>query len=132
MTHRSKVVNFAWLDLGDDGNKIRSIAQVTIMKEQLYTCLVAILVDMVDASRVETRRTTDETVDLRSTESIIGHYKMRIKTTKQFMENRLVGLGEIGIAIAVSSTRRDEELDINLRNILFRGATRLGRIHLAQ
>ncbi len=113
VTHRSKVVNFAWLDLGDDGNKIRSIAQVTIMKEQLYTCLVAILVDMVDASRVETRRTTDETVDLRSTESIIGHYKMRIKTTKQFMENRLIGMGEIGmamaiaIAIAVSSTRRD-------------------------
>ena len=82
------------------------------MKEKLYTCLVAILVDMVDASSVETRRTTDETVDLRSTESIMRQYKMRIKTRDQLMENRLIGMGEIGmtiaiaIAIAVSSRRR--------------------------
>ena len=70
MTHGSKIVDFVRLNLGDDGDEICGIAQVTIVKEQLDTGLVTILVDVIDTSSVETRGTTDDTVNLRCVESI--------------------------------------------------------------
>ena len=64
MTHGSKIVNFGGLDLRDDGDEVRCIAQVTVVEEQFDSGLVSVLVDVIDTTRVETRRTTNETMDL--------------------------------------------------------------------
>lgn len=53
MTHGTQVVNLIRLDVGNDGNKIGSITQVTIVKEKLNASLVAVTVDVVDTTSVE-------------------------------------------------------------------------------
>ena len=64
MTHGTQVVNLIRLDVGNDGNKIGSITQVTIVKEKLNASLVAVTVDVVDTTSVEGGGTTDDSVDL--------------------------------------------------------------------
>jgi hypothetical protein len=64
VTHGSQVVNFRRPDFGNNGNQVGCIAQVTIMKKQFHASVMAIFVDMVDASCVERRGTTDDAMDL--------------------------------------------------------------------
>lgn len=64
VTHGTQVVNLIRLDVGNDGNKIGSITQVTIVKEKLNASLVAVTVDVVDTTSVEGGWTTDDAVDL--------------------------------------------------------------------
>lgn len=66
MTHCTEIVNFCGSNLGNDRDEVCRVAQVTIVKEQFNPCFVAILVDVVDTSRVETRGSTDDTVYLQT------------------------------------------------------------------
>lgn len=64
VTHCSQVVNFGWFHFRDDADKVGGIAQISIMQVELDSSLVTIFVDVVDATGVETRRTTDNSMDL--------------------------------------------------------------------
>eukprot|EP00581_Thalassiosira_minuscula_P028288 CAMPEP_0183751564 /NCGR_PEP_ID=MMETSP0739-20130205/1813_1 /TAXON_ID=385413 /ORGANISM="Thalassiosira miniscula, Strain CCMP1093" /LENGTH=78 /DNA_ID=CAMNT_0025987807 /DNA_START=51 /DNA_END=284 /DNA_ORIENTATION=+ len=63
MTHCTKVVNLIRLHIGNDGNKIGSVAQVTVVEEELDSSIVAVTVDVIDTSSVERGRTTDDAMD---------------------------------------------------------------------
>ena len=65
MTHGTQIVNLIRLHVGNDGNKIGSIAQVTIVEEELDSRIVTVAVDVIDAARVEGGRTTDDAMDLK-------------------------------------------------------------------
>jgi hypothetical protein len=67
VTHGSQVVNFGWLDFGNDGDEIGSIAQITIMQIQLHSSFMSVAIDMIDTSGVETGRPTNDTMDLKVT-----------------------------------------------------------------
>lgn len=64
MRHGSEVVDFRGADVGDDGDEIGGIAEVTVVKEEFYSSLVSVFVDVVDASSIENGCTTDDTVHL--------------------------------------------------------------------
>ena len=64
MAHCPKIVNFGRLDLRDDTNEIGRVTQITVMQKELHTGFMAIFVNMVDATSVETRGTTDNTMNL--------------------------------------------------------------------
>jgi hypothetical protein len=68
VTHGTQVVDFLRLDLGNDADKIGGVAQVTIMQKKLDSSIMTILVDVIDTSSVETRGTTDNTMDLKEKE----------------------------------------------------------------
>ncbi len=62
--HGAEVVDFGGADLGDDGDQVGGIAEIAVVKEELDAGGVTILVEMVNATGVEGRRTTDDAVDL--------------------------------------------------------------------
>mmetsp|Transcript_8555 Transcript_8555/g.17855 ORF Transcript_8555/g.17855 Transcript_8555/m.17855 type:complete len:212 (-) Transcript_8555:116-751(-) len=62
VAHGSEVVDFLWLNLGKNGNKVSGITEVTVVQVQFYSGLVTVLVEVIDAPGIETRRTTDDTV----------------------------------------------------------------------
>jgi len=64
MGHGAEVVDFGGANLGNDGDQVRSIAEIAIVQEELNACGVAVLVEMVDAASVKGRRTADDAVDL--------------------------------------------------------------------
>lgn len=66
VTHGTQVVDFGRLGVGNDGDQVGGIAQVTVMQIQLHSSLVSVTINMVDAAGVETRRTTDDSMDLES------------------------------------------------------------------
>lgn len=66
MTHGTQVVNLIGLDIGNNGDKVCGITQVTIVEEKLDTSFVTVTVDVVDTTSVERRRTTDDSMDLKS------------------------------------------------------------------
>ena len=53
MTHSTKVVDFIWLDIGNNGDEVGCVTKITIVKKQFDACLVTIAVDVVDTSSVE-------------------------------------------------------------------------------
>ena len=53
VTHRPKIVNFIGLHIGNDGDEIGSIAQVTVVEEEFDSGFVTVAVDVVDAARVK-------------------------------------------------------------------------------
>jgi len=61
--HGAEVVDLIGLDVGDDGDEVGGVAEVTVVEEELDSALVAVAVDVVDAAGVEGRRTTDDAVD---------------------------------------------------------------------
>mmetsp|Transcript_11082 Transcript_11082/g.17785 ORF Transcript_11082/g.17785 Transcript_11082/m.17785 type:complete len:277 (-) Transcript_11082:110-940(-) len=63
VTHGTQIVNFGGFDAGNDSNQIGSIAQITVMQVHFDACFMAISVNVVDTTRVETRRTTDDSMD---------------------------------------------------------------------
>ena len=65
MAHCPQVVDFGRLDLRDDSNEIGRVTQITVMQKELHTGFMAISVNVVDTTSVETRGTTDNTMDLR-------------------------------------------------------------------
>jgi hypothetical protein len=69
VTHGTQVVDFLRLDLGNDGDEIGGVAQVTVMQKELDSTIVTILVDVLDTPSVERRGTTDDTMDLKEKES---------------------------------------------------------------
>ncbi len=60
----SEVVDLVGLDLHHQRREARSVAQVAVVEEELRAVLVRVLVQVVDAGRVERRRAADEAVDL--------------------------------------------------------------------
>jgi hypothetical protein len=68
MTHGSQVIDLGGLDVVDDRDEVGSIAQISIMQENLDSGFVAILVNVINASSIEATRTTDYSVDLRERE----------------------------------------------------------------
>ena len=63
MAHGPKVVDLVRLDVGDDGDEVDGVAQVAVVEEQLHARLVPVVVDVVDAPRVEQRRPPDDAMD---------------------------------------------------------------------
>ena len=55
VTHGTQVVNLIGLDIGNDGNKVGGITQITVVKEELNSSFVAVTVDVVDTASVEGR-----------------------------------------------------------------------------
>jgi len=53
VTHSTQVVDFIGLHVGNNGDKIGSIAEITIMKEKLNTSFMTVTVDVVNAAGVE-------------------------------------------------------------------------------
>ena len=53
MTHSTQVVNLSRLDVGNNGNEVGGIAQITIVEEELDSSFVAVTVDVVDTASVE-------------------------------------------------------------------------------
>ena len=72
MTHGTQIVDFLRLDLGNDADEIGGVAQVTVMQKELDSAIMTILVDVLDTSSVETRGTTDNTMDLKEKESKVS------------------------------------------------------------
>ena len=64
MTHCTQVVDFRWAYIGDDGNEVSCITEITIVEEQFDTSLMPVFVNMVDTSCVECRSTTDDSMYL--------------------------------------------------------------------
>lgn len=64
MTHGTKIVDFIGLDIGDNGDEIRGVTEITIVEEELHAGVVAVAVNVVDTAGVERRRATDDSVDL--------------------------------------------------------------------
>lgn len=88
MTHSSKVVNFIRLNVSNNGDKVGGITKISIVKKELYTCLVTVAVDVVDTASVEGRTTTDDSVDLkykRSSVSMLKGYSNREKSQEQIL-----------------------------------------------
>ena len=64
VTHGTKVVDLGGLDIGNDGNEIGGVAKITVVQEDLDASLVTVLVNVINASGVERRRTSHNTVNL--------------------------------------------------------------------
>ena len=64
MTHGTQVVNLIGLRVGNDGNKVGGIAQISVVKEKLDSGFVTVAVDVVDTAGVEGGGTTNDSVDL--------------------------------------------------------------------
>ena len=64
MRHSSKIVNFCWANICNNGNKICCITKISVVKEELNSGLVSVFVNVIDTSSVEYRSTTDDSVNL--------------------------------------------------------------------
>ena len=64
MTHCTQVIDFSWAYVGDDGDEVSGITKITVMEEQFDTSLMPVSVDVINASSVESGRTTDDSVYL--------------------------------------------------------------------
>ena len=64
MALRGKIIDLFRLDLLDDSNQVGRIRKVTVVQAKLDALLVRILVEMIDAIRVERRCTALDAVDL--------------------------------------------------------------------
>lgn len=87
MRHGTKIVDLSRLDIGDDGDEVGGIAQVSVVKKDLDSSLVTVSVNVIDTTSVEARGTTDNTVDLKSNRIVEGGgieriARMRDKETK--------------------------------------------------
>lgn len=67
MAHGTQIVDFIGLDGRNDRDQIAGVAQIAVMQEELYLRVVTITVKMINTTRVEARRPTDNTVYLTST-----------------------------------------------------------------
>ena len=64
MTHGTKVVDFGRFDGRDDRNKVGSITQIAVVQVHFDSRLVSVSVNVINSSRVEGRRSTDNSMDL--------------------------------------------------------------------
>ena len=53
MTHSTEVVDFIWLDISDNCDKIGGVTKITVVKKKLYAGLVTVAVDVIDTPSVE-------------------------------------------------------------------------------
>jgi hypothetical protein len=53
VTHGTQVVDFIGLHVGNNCNKIGSIAEITIVKEKLDASFMTVAVDVIDTAGVE-------------------------------------------------------------------------------
>ncbi len=59
-----EVIDLVGIDLGEQGDKSRAVAQVAIMQEQLGVLVMRINIEMIDPRGVECGCSPDESVDL--------------------------------------------------------------------
>lgn len=64
MTHCSKIVNLVWFDLSDQCDEVGGIAKITIVEEELDARVMTVPVEVINATGVEARGSTDDTMDL--------------------------------------------------------------------
>jgi hypothetical protein len=62
--HGTEIVNLGRFACGNDIDKIGGIAQITVMQKELDARFVPIAINVINATRIETRRTTDNAMDL--------------------------------------------------------------------
>ena len=62
--HGTKIVDLSWLDVGNDGDQVGCVAQISIVKKDLDSSFVTVSVNVIDTTSVEARRTADNTVNL--------------------------------------------------------------------
>ena len=63
MTLRRQIVHFVRVDVMDKAHEIRTVAEIAIMEEELHAIDMRILIEVIDAPRVERARTADNAVD---------------------------------------------------------------------
>lgn len=64
MGHGSQVINFSRADVCNDGNEIRGIAKIPIVKEKLNSSIVTVLIDMINATSIEGGRAANNSMYL--------------------------------------------------------------------
>ena len=64
MTHGTKVIYFIRLHVSNDRDEISGITKVAIVKKELHASLVTVTVNVINASGVEGRTTSDDTMNL--------------------------------------------------------------------
>jgi hypothetical protein len=64
MTHGTQVVDFGRANIGDNGDEVSGIAKITVMEEKLGPLLVPVFVDVVNTPSVESRCTTNDSMNL--------------------------------------------------------------------
>ena len=60
---RSEIVDLVWLRLLHDANEVGRIGHVAVVQDELLVRLVRVLIEMLDATRVEGRRPALDPVD---------------------------------------------------------------------
>jgi hypothetical protein len=93
--HRAQIVDLVGLDLADDVEEVAAVRQVPVVEEESHVVGVHVLVDVLDAARVERRRPPDDAVD-----------------DVAFLEQEL---GQIGAVLARDARH---ERDLRLRALL--------------
>lgn len=83
VTHGPKIVDFSWLDLRNDTNKIGGITQISIVQEHFHSSFVAVSVDVFNTASVEARRTTNNAMDLK-----VGEESTADKWSREFERSR--------------------------------------------
>jgi hypothetical protein len=68
MTHGSQVVNFVRFRFGNDGDEIGCVTKVAIVQEDFDASLMSVFVNVFNASSIERRGTTDNSMDLMEAE----------------------------------------------------------------
>ena len=64
MTHGTQIVDFIRAYIGDNGDEVSGITEITVMEEKLGSLLMPVFVDVVDTSSVKSGCTTNDTMNL--------------------------------------------------------------------
>ena len=64
MTLGAKMINLVWLEPVDQFDEIYGVRQVAVVKEKLHSMHMRVLIQVVDAIRVERARAADDAMDL--------------------------------------------------------------------
>ena len=68
MRHSAKVVDFSGLDIGDDGDQVCRITEISVVEEDLDTSFMTVSVNVVNSTCIEARRAANNSVDLNQSE----------------------------------------------------------------
>ena len=64
MTHGTKIVDLVGADVGDDGDKVGRITEITVVEEYFYSSFMPVFLDVFDTSSIDCGSTTDDSVNL--------------------------------------------------------------------
>lgn len=64
VTHCTKIVNFIRFDVSNNGDEVRRVTKIAVMKEKLHSGIMTVTVDVINTTCVEGRTTTDDAMNL--------------------------------------------------------------------